>query len=256
MEVLIALALTGIVTLAIMNTYVIQHENYLTQDDVTGMQQSARSSIDELTRQIRMAGHHLPLGLPPITASDANPDTITVIYHGNNCETFLSTAMTTTSAALVCGAAVSCFAANQWVYIWEPDSAKGEWFEISNVESGTNTIQHTTDPLSRKYGANSQILALNRVTFYIDETTEPTNPKLMVQVNAGAAQPYADHIADLQFRYHLDNGSTVDEPVLITDISEIQITITAESGQVHSEDEENIADRTYTSSVSLRNIGI
>jgi len=256
LEVLIALALTGIVTLAIMNTYVVQHENYLVQDDVTTMQQSARSSIDELTRQVRMAGHHLPLGLLPIEAANTDPDTITVIYHGNDCETYLTAAMATTSAALACGTTLSCFAAEQWVYIWEPDSAKGEWFEISNVDNGTNSLQHTTAPLSRKYGADSQVLALNRVKFYVDGTTEASNPKLMVQFNNDPAQPYADQIQDLQFRYHLDNGTTVDEPVLITDIREVQISITAGSGLVQSEDGNNVKDRTYTSSVSLRNIGI
>jgi Tfp pilus assembly protein PilW len=256
-EVLIALALTGIVTLAIMNTYVIQHENYLVQDDVTTMQQSARSCIDELTRQVRMAGHHLPLGLSAIVASNTNPDTITVTYHGNDCETYLSAAMANTSVELTCGSDVSCFSDNQWVYIWEPDSAKGEWFTISHVTTASNTIQHSTAALSRKYGASSQILALNRVKFYVDQTTDLDNPKLMVQVNNSAAQPYADHVTDLQFRYHLDNGSTVDVPVLITDIREVQIDITAGSNMVQAEgDGSEVKDRMYSSSVNLRNIGL
>jgi Tfp pilus assembly protein PilW len=256
-EVLIALALTGIVTLAIMNTYVIQHENYLVQDDVTTMQQSARSCIDELTRQVRMAGHHLPLGLQPIVASNTNPDTITVTYHGNDCDTYLSAAMPQPSAELKCGSDVSCFTDDQWVYIWEPDSAKGEWFVITHVQTASTMIQHNTMPLSRKYGANSQLLALNRVKFYIDHTTDPDNPKLMCQVNNSAAQPYADHITDLQFRYHLDNGSTVDVPVLITDIREVQIDITAGSNMVQAEGgDSEVKDRTYSSSVNLRNIGL
>jgi type IV pilus assembly protein PilW len=82
-ELLIALVLTGIITAAVMQTYVTQHENYLVQDDVTVMQQSSRACIDEMTRQIRMAGHHLPLGLDPIVAANTDPDTITITYHGN-----------------------------------------------------------------------------------------------------------------------------------------------------------------------------
>ncbi len=256
LEVLIALALTGIVTLAIMNTYVIQHENYLVQDDVTTMQQSARSAIDEITRQVRMAGHHLPIGLSAIEAANCNPDTLTVSYHGNDCETYLSATMATTTAELACGSAVSCFSANQWVYIWQPDSAKGEWFQLSGVQTGTNTLQHATAPLSRKYETNSQILALNRVKFYIDNTTNPANPTLMVKVNYDEAQPYADHVTDLQFRYKLDNGTTVDVPLLITDVQEVQISVTAESGLVQTGDQATVKDRTYSSSVSLRNIGV
>ena len=256
-EVLIALALTGIVTLAIMNTYVIQHENYLIQDDVTTMQQSARSSIDELTRQIRMAGHQLPIGLPPIVAANTNPDTITITYHGNDCDTYLAAAMPLPSAELKCGSDITCFWDGEWVYIWEPDSAKGEWFQITQVQSASLHLQHNTMSLSRKYGPNSQILVLNRVKFYVDNTTDPTNPKLMVQVNNDPAQPYADHITDLQFRYRLDNGDTVDVPVLITDIREVQIRITAGSTLVQTGgDDEQVKDRTYASSVNLRNFGL
>lgn len=258
LEVLIALALTGIVTLAIMNTYVVQHENYLVQDDVTTMQQSARSSIDELTRQIRMAGHQLPIGLHPIEAANTDPDTITVTYHGNDCDTYLAEAMPLPSAELKCGSDISCFYDGQWVYIWEPDSAKGEWFEITEVQTGSSHLQHNTMSLSRKYGPNSQVLVLNRVKFYVDHTTAPDNPKLMVQVNNDPAQPYADHITDLQFRYRLDNGTTVDEPVLITDIREVQIEITAGSTMVQAGDggDQKVKDRTYASSVNLRNIGL
>jgi type II secretory pathway pseudopilin PulG len=256
-EVLIALALTGIVTLAIMNTYVIQHENYLVQDDVTTMQQSARACIDELTRQVRMAGHQLPIGLKAIEASNTDPDTIVVTYHGNGCDTYLDEAMPQPSSELKCGSDISCFYDGQWVYIWEPDSAQGEWFEVTQVQTASFHLQHNTMSLSRVYGANSQVLVLNCVKFYVDNTTDPDNPKLMVQVNNDPAQPYADHITDLQFRYRLDNGTTVDEPVLITDIREVQIEITAGSTLVQAEgDEDSVKDRTYASSVNLRNVGL
>lgn len=256
-EVMIALILTGIVTIAIMRTYVIQHENYLVQDDVTTMQQSARACIDELSKQIRMAGHQLPMGVPAIVASNTNPDTITVTYHGNDCETYLSVAMAETSSELQCGSDVSCFRADQWVYIFQADSAKGEWFEISAVVQATQSVQHSYSPanLSRKYGANSQVLALNEVKFFINKTADPTNPKLMVKIGGSPAVPYAEHITDLQFRYRLANGNIVDVPVLINDVREVLISISAGSTMPHF-DGQQTKDRTYTSSVSLRNIGV
>ncbi len=264
-ELLIALAITGVVTLAIMKTYVTQHENYLVQDDVTNMQQSARACIDELTRQIRMAGHHLPLGLPAIEASNTDPDTITITYHGNDCETFLSAAMPNTSAELKLGSDVSCFNVDQWVYIYDPDSALGEWFKISQVQGAARHIQHRYDPknLSRQYPADAILLALNRVKFYIDNTTNPDNPMLMVAVGGEPAEPYAEHIIDLQFQYRLANGTIVDVPVLVSDVREVLISIAAEStlptGEREDEpepgDEDHGKRRTYNSSVSLRNIG-
>jgi type II secretory pathway pseudopilin PulG len=263
-ELLIAITLTGIITLAIMKTYVTQHENYLVQNDVTTMQQGARASIDELTRQIRMAGHHLPIGLPPIEAADTNPDTITITYHGNECDTYLSAAMPTTSAELKCGGDISCFEADQWVYIWEPDTAKGEWFQISEVQADAFHLQHRYDPkeLSRKYGANSIILALNRVKFFIDNTTMPDNPRLMVQVNNNTPEPYADHVVDLQFQYRLANGTIVDEPIVVSDVREVLMSVSVEStlaqlperGNDSQEDAPKL--RTYATSVSVRNIAI
>ena len=260
-ELMIALVLTGIVTLAIMKTYVIQHENYLVQDDVTTMQQSARSCIDELTRQIRMAGHDLPLGLPAIVAANTNPDTITITYHGNDCDTYLSAAMPNTSAELKLGTDISCFRADQWVYIYDPDSAAGEWFKISEVQPAAFHIQHRYDPknLSRKYDKDALLLALNKVKFFVDETTNPDNPLLMVQIGGEPPEPYADHICDLQFQYRLANGTIVDEPVLISDVREVLISISAESTRPEFESEgdgeDDVKARTYTSSVSLRNIG-
>jgi type II secretory pathway pseudopilin PulG len=267
-ELLIALVITGVVTLAIMKTYVTHHENYIVQDDVTNMQQSARACIDELTRQIRMAGHHLPLGLPAIEASNTNPDTITITYHGNDCETYLSAPMPSTSAELKCASDISCFNDDQWIYIFEPDSAVGEWFKISEVQAAAYHIQHRYDPkdLSRQYGADALLLALNRVKFFIDNTTEPDNPKLMVAVGGEPAEPYAEHIVDLQFQYRLANGNIVDEPVLVSDVREVLISISAQStlpkgeldGQTGEPDPNGEGEgkrRTYNSSVSLRNIG-
>jgi hypothetical protein len=221
------------------------------------MQQSARASIDELTRQIRMAGHHLPLGLPAIVASNTNPDTITITYHGNDCETYLSAPMPQPSAELKCGSDISCFRPDQWVYIYEPDSAIGEWFKISEVQTESGHLQHRYDPkeLSRKYGASSAVLALNRVKFFVDNTTTPDNPKLMVQIGLEPPVIYADRITDLQFRYRLANGATVDQPVLITDIREVLISISAGS-YLPLLDGKRPKDRTYTSSVNLRNIGV
>ena len=75
MEVLISLVLTAITTTALLKIYLNQHENYLAQDDITQVQQGARAAIDEITRQVRMAGHQLPPAIEPIIASNTNPDT-------------------------------------------------------------------------------------------------------------------------------------------------------------------------------------
>ncbi len=261
MELLIALALTGVVTLAIMKTYVTQHENYMIQDDVTNMQQNARSCLDELTRQIRMAGHNVPLGLPAIVASNTDPDTLTVTYHGNDCEAALTAKMTSTSAGLVCDD-VTCFHPGQWVYVFDPNLSTGEWFQIGTVSAGSNVLTHALPAsLSTLYEANSVVRALNRLQFYVDNSTDLDKPLLMIKVNGYDAQPYAEYVSDLQFRYRLSSGVVVDAPSTMVDVREVMIAIEANSYRSGSDDgegtdEANERKRIYTTSVSLRNMGM
>ena len=110
LEVLIALFMTGVVVTAVFKLYVNQHKNWNTQGEITDMQQNARASIDELTRQIRMAGHQLPLGLKSIEAYDTNPDTIVINYSEDGCNAPIVKKMPQPSAELDCkGYDVSCF---------------------------------------------------------------------------------------------------------------------------------------------------
>ncbi len=258
LEVLIALAITGVVTTSILKVYVNQHENYLVQDDISEIQQNARASIDELSRQIRMSGYELPLGLQAIEAYDTNPDTIVLIYHNSGCDTYLSAAMPNTSAELKAGTDISCFNDNQWVYIYDADSAFGEWFEITKVQTASSHLQHNTMPLSRQYDVNALVLAMTQVKFYIDNTTEPEHPKLMVEIKGETPQVYADNIFDLQFQYTLKNGMIVDLPPIAENIREVNISLSARSNRPEVDDYgvESYRDRLFTTSVFLRNIGI
>ena len=258
LEVLIAVLITGIVTSSILQVYVTQHKNYIVQDDITNIQQNARASIDEISRQVRLAGFDLPLGLNAIEAYNTNPDTIVLVYHNSGCDTYLSAPMPQPSAELKCGSDVSCFYDGQWIFIYDADSAKGEWFEITEVQSAALHLQHNTMSLSRKYGVNALIFAMTQVKFYIDNTTDVDHPKLMIQIMGEAPQIYADNITDLQFQYKLKNGMTVDEPPIAENIREVLISLSARSNQPEVDDAgvETFRDRTFNTSVFLRNVGI
>jgi prepilin-type N-terminal cleavage/methylation domain-containing protein len=258
LEVIVALAVMGVVTTAVFHLYVTQHKNYLNQEDVSIVQQNARCSIDEITRNVRMAGHGLPDGLTAIVAANADPDTITVIYSASGCNTYLSEDMPLPSAELKCGGDVSCFSDSQWVYIYEPDSGIGEWFEITEVQTAAFRLQHNTMTLSRKYGANSMVLALDMVKYYVDYTSRPEHPNLMVQRIGEAAQVFAEDIIDLQFRYRMKNGMVVHEPLYSGNIREVIISITGGAIDADDDKEEPLPHnkRTFSSSVFLRNNGV
>jgi len=261
LEVLIALAITGIITLAIFKAYIAQHKNYMTQDDITEIQQNARVVIDELSRNIRMAGNKLPQGQPALVAIDTDPDTMILSYRISDCETELSETMTSYGSVIKCGSDVSCFDDGQWAYIFEPDSGGGELFEISSVDSTSRYLYHGTMQLSRMYTNNALIVVIHQLKFFVDNTTDPDHPALMMQQLGQSPQIFADNITDLQFQYKLDNGTVVDEPVLIDDVREVLISVTGRSQHLDHEAPTDVGDpnsgyrlRTYSSSVNLRNI--
>lgn len=256
-EMLIAFALTGVVTASVLKAYVTQHKNYMVQDDITHIQQNVRASIDELSRQCRMAGYALPLGLPSIEAANTDPDTITIVYHDDGCDTYLDAAMPQPSSELKCATDVSCFYDGQWVYIFEPDSGGGEFFEITHVQPSSQHLQHNTMTLSKAYTKDAVILSLMRVQFYIDQT-DPDHPNLMIRLPGKTPQVYAENISDLQFRYRLEDGNLVNVPVAVEDVREILISVTGRSANPDPDkpEDEQYRTRTSSTSVALRNLGV
>jgi prepilin-type N-terminal cleavage/methylation domain-containing protein len=257
-EVMISLAIVGVVTTAIFKLYITQQKNYIVQDDVATVQQNARASLNEITRYVRMAGFDLPHGLDAIVASDTDPDTITVNFRSDDCDTYLSAAMPQPSAELKCGSDVSCFYAGQWVYIFEPDSGGGEWFEITQVQEASLHIQHNTMTLSKKYSKDAILLSMDQMKFYVDYGTDPEHPSLMVQLAGEDPQVFAEDITDLQFQYRMKNGMVFDEPPVAEEVREVIFSVTGRSfHEDYTTDEEgDFREREYATSVYLRNVGI
>jgi len=255
LEIMVALGITSFVTAAIFRLYVTQHQNYLVQDDITEVQQNARASIDQLGRTIRMAGYGTPVGLDPLQPFNTNSDTIILAYREDGCQTNVAVSLANGTSPLVCGSAVDCFNAGQWVYIYHPDSGGSEWFQISSVDPATNTIFHVSDPLSTAFAQDAIIVTMKEVKFYVDTMTTPSNPTLMVQNRGQAPIIFADNIVDLQFRYKMKNGMTLDEPLLVEDVREVLITITGRSKNPNVEDTNNpYKFRTFNTTVGLRNL--
>lgn len=255
LEIMIALTITTVVVVAVYRLYLTQHRNYLIQDDVTEIQQNVRASIDELGRNVRMAGFALPEGLEPIVAFNTDPDTIIINFFNQDCETFLSAPMPQPSAELKCGSDVSCFSEGQWVYIYDPNDKYGEWFEITHVQQAAMHLQHNTMSLSRAYDEDAMILAVTQLKYYIDNVTDPENPKFMIKRVGQEPQIFADNISDMQFTYRMKNGTVLDQPVLASNIIEILISLTGNSYWKDLEStQDTVRSRTFSTSINPRNM--
>ena len=256
-EMIVALGVVGVVLVATFRLYIVQHSGFIIQEERTNLQQNARASIDALTRHIRMAGYDLPGGLDAIEAYDTNPDTIIVCYTSIDCQTFLSAPMPGPSSVLICGSDVSCFQLGQWVYITDPAGGNGEWMQISEVQVGTHQLRYSQMGLSKAYGADALVTVANRIKFFVDDTTDPEHPSLMLQLHGYPAQVFAEEINDLQFRYQMKTGDVEDEPILVQNIREVLIEITGQSHLLMEVGQDNgsLHEQSYSTSVYLRNVG-
>jgi prepilin-type N-terminal cleavage/methylation domain-containing protein len=256
-ELLIALLLASIVTSAAMGIYITQHKQWLVQDGISDMQASIRAAAVELGTQIRMAGYNVPEGIPELEAYNTNPDTIAIAYDAGNLENVqIEHEMPQPSAELRCdGHDLTGIYDGDWIFIYDPGTKTGEFFEVSQVQYSSSHIQHNTMPLSRCYPAGSQVLKLNRFKFYIDNS-DTTHPNLMVWAPGMGAQVYAENITNLNIQYVLSMGTVVDVPPVPDMVREVILNIDARTDKADDEFETRYRTRSLTTRVMVRNLGI
>ncbi len=264
-ELLISLVMMGLITTAAFSFYLNQHKQWIVQDQIADMQQNARVSMDELVDKMRMAGYvDLPQAIGAIVAEDANPDTIAIRFNSRDCFATLGKNMPLPSKPLHFNE-VECFQGSTWVYIMVPESDTlypyGEWLYITkisiNAGHGWEELIHGLGPLSMVYPQGSLVLQLEEYKYYIDQTTDPSHPKLMRQVNGLTPQVYAEDIEDLQFVYTLADGSTTSTPANPEDIRTVGVRVTARTERQDPDyPSDHYRRRVFSSRVQVRNLGL
>jgi len=256
-ELLIALLICGMLVTAGYGVYINQHEGWIIQEQITTMQQNARTAMHELETKIRMAGYKLPTGFEPIYAKNTNSDTIAVLFKNESeCDAIIEHAMPQPSAELRCdGHDISCFRENTWAYIYDPSADTGEFFYITQVQTSSSHIQHNTTDLSRCYPVGSIVTYMDMFKFYIDKS-DTNHPNLMEQHILDTPLVYAENIEDLQFRYGLANGVYVDVPPAASVVREVVISLTARTDKKDLQFAGEYRRRSLTSEVKIRNLGL
>lgn len=258
-EMLIAALLASIIVGAAFKVYNVQQKHMIIQEQISDMQQGARSSIDELSTKIRLAGYNLPPNFTaPIIASNTNPDTITVVFNDCNLEGVqLEHAMPQPSSELRCdGHDISSLNDGDWLYIYDPSTNTGEYFQASHIQYSSSNIQHNTMSLSKCYPVGARILKINIMKYYIDQTTDANHPRLMSKAFNQTAQIYADNITNLQFQYVLSSGVTADAPPMASMIREVIIRVTSRTDRTDDKFAVNYRTRDLETRVKVRNIGM
>jgi type IV pilus assembly protein PilW len=259
-EVMAALVILAIAMTAVFATFTTQQQAFTTQGRVAEMQQNLRIAVDYISRDLRMAGYGIPdnvaipsgvvasgvTSLRSLYAKDstAGPDQVYVLYlydmDSNQPADNVAVAMTSAGSVTVDNGVGFLSGGGELVII--TDDSTADIFQTSSVAGtvlnfgGTyGTIGHTL------YGPGPPpaIVAKARfVRYFIDATTDPAHPTLMVDwLNGLAPQPVADDIEDLQLLYGLDTSPIPDgivdawttNPTTPSQIRQVRLQIMARS---------------------------
>ena len=220
--------------------------------------QGLRAAMDEMVRDLRLGGACLPMvgDFVTIDATNSGTDRIftrTGLVRPN--ETCVSTTLASpvnASATSMTVANASGFTPNMRIYLWDSNATSGEVLNITTVNASTNVLGKTTTLTcpheggcnTPAYNTGAAVYAVDERYYYVDTTSNPSLPVLMLGVNGGTATPFAFGIENLQIQYELNrncdtsNGcDVVDLPANDTEwslVNQIYLTLSARSRTVTS----------------------
>ncbi len=206
--------------------------------------QNARSALDFLIREIRMAGSGLAI---PIVTSDAsgdsltlypvNPDTsgnLTILGQLDDVETSLRQPMLLPQNAIEVHSNDG-FEVGALVAVTSGPFAN--LFQITGIE-GRDLFHDTSSPYNivsghshwppGGYPVNSQVIKMQMVSYYID-TSDSNRSSIMRHVEGQEPRVISDHVRHLELQYGLKDQTIVTYPSNPSLIESVILTIEASS---------------------------
>ncbi|MDD1757921.1 MAG: prepilin-type N-terminal cleavage/methylation domain-containing protein [Methanotrichaceae archaeon] len=248
-ELLIAMAISAVLSAAIYRTFIGQHKTYAVQEQVVDMQQNVRVAINRMMREIRMAGFGNVSNLLPLTAfttfnglqvltlnniitpSDnknnvvQSDDQITIIGAFEQISTLAAVPTVGTNTIQLSGRA-SEFDNGYRKYICIGGL---ETHTATNVDIPSNTIT-LNENVVNNFPVGTSVFKVKAITYRLRwDNSSPNMPVLTREDNTdgGGTQVVAENIEDLQFRYILDDKSESDSPADASKIRLVRVTVNA-----------------------------
>jgi prepilin-type N-terminal cleavage/methylation domain-containing protein len=214
-ELLVALLLSSLVGAAALEFYLTQHNNMVTQENVSDMQQNLRASMDDIIHQTKNAGANLPTGIPAFVSGNSNPDTLELNYAriGGSVQVAEHTPKGKANPLHISvGTDVTEFNVGDFVFLWHKGTGKLEQFPITGIDlnvGGWLQIRHDQTDFGSEPLPGDLVTKLNSIKYFVDGA-DPKHPALVKSVNDAAPQVFADNIDDFQVRYVRSKLDTVD----------------------------------------------
>jgi prepilin-type N-terminal cleavage/methylation domain-containing protein len=226
-ETMFSMALFSMAVVFLYSTFVVNTRIYVLENDVLELQQSTRVAMDEIAREVFMAGSGVPQGaipsdmgflfaVMPAYGGTGSPDSLRFLRGDTGVQTSLSSSMTSRSSPLAVNDG-SMFSAGDVVLIQGNTVECGESLELFQVtqvvnEGGLYTLEHRPSPpwnqddrLSCTFMAPSTLTKVRLIRYAIDES-DPLHPLLVKTIDEGASEVIARDIENFKVTYDLLNG--------------------------------------------------
>ena len=279
-ELMVVVVLFGLVMSALFTVYQTHQRSAYVQEEVVEVQQNLRIAVDDISRDIRMAGFMIPPTDFPIDSFGNNSglggsDTITINTGSeagkyaridNDTTSVLGdTVFTVDSAEAVDGFDTSD--ANMRVLIIKPQDKLGRSpldvaLTVSTKNRGGPTITITTATAGISFVKGDMIVRTtagashpNTIVYsLVSGGTCPANQTCLARnANSGGNYIVANNITGLQFSYILDNATETDAPVELNKVRAVRVSITAATAETTALSGGQAKQRALSSIIRIRN---
>ena len=226
-ELLVVLALVSIVMTAIYSVFIHSNRVYISQEEVVAAQQEARSALDILGREIRMAGYiaanNKPGGLDPIGAP---------AYGAGDAASAIEIAQVN-----------------------------------NTLRTTTLAFKSNLDGTDTDFDGNDDTEAVRYVFYHSDHPDPSRQNTLTREVRlwnggwtdvSGGEQLFLENIQNLTLTYQMADGTTSVNPTNLEDIRGVVISLTAQTSIAVEpyEGGKGIRTRQLISNIQIRNLGL
>ena len=250
-ELLLALVLSSILIAALYRIFIGQQKTYTVQEQVAEMQQNVRIAMDQITKEVRMAGYG---GDVLAIFGDVNgytdiitpaSDSITIIV-ADEVGVLKQNTPKGTNQLKVTNAS-----------IFNTDKKKYLCLNGLNhypVQSVTEDTIILTAPLAEGHPIHQPVYLVKAISYYLGLSGAQTVLRRN-ENTGGGGQPLAENIESLEFAYFDTNGNVTANP---RDIRMVKVTVTARTNRVDPEFKggDGYRRRTLSSNINVRNMGL
>ena len=270
-ELLVAMAISAILTAGLYRTFIGQHKTYVVQEQVVDMQQNARGAISRMMREIRMAGFgNVSMVLPVQFVAYGQTRTFNNII---NPDTPVAGAITIITATEDFANITNIDLQNKKVTLNRVTNLQGtvlfdtenkkyisigglEAHEIASIAGTDLTLKNN---IIFNHPINTSVFPVRAISYQVLVEDNKTDLKRDENIEGGR-QPLAENIDDIQFEYLDTNANPAVNPV---DIRMVRVTVHARTSSPDLEfksdpqfkvGEGGFRRRTIASNILIRNM--